>query len=218
MPPRPALVGSVRGCRTQSRLQAAGTRATAGLQPTAHRAPVSGRSGRVRIWTGWIYAPPKAVRSLGQCARRDGAVRRGYMVWPWIGSGAGEGVDCSSLRVAHWVADRRRRALFCVARRCSLSAFSLVTPHRCWSAKVPGLMSRGCSRQVAAWFHCFTAGQEACVLGAGFMGSWPGSQMGGSSWPVRVRQSLPPVRVRDPCMLPRPSSHDSKPRHGVPGR
>jgi hypothetical protein len=31
------------------------------------------------------------------------------------------------------------RALFCVARRCSVLVFSLVMPHRCWSAEVPGL-------------------------------------------------------------------------------
>jgi hypothetical protein len=50
-----------------------------------------------------------------------------------------EGFDCSGLRVARWVADRCLRALFRVARRCSPSVFSLVTPHSCWSAEVPGL-------------------------------------------------------------------------------
>ena len=64
------------------------------------------------------------------------------LVWPWrIGSARGRRFDCSGLRVARWVADRRVRALFCVARRCSVLAFSLVTPHRCWSAEVPGLMA-----------------------------------------------------------------------------
>ena len=72
--------------------------------------------------------------------RRGGAARQSCMVWPWrIGSGSGEGFDCSGLRVARWVADRRLRALFCVARRSSVLAFLLVTPHRCWSAEVPGL-------------------------------------------------------------------------------
>jgi hypothetical protein len=62
------------------------------------------------------------------------------MVWPWwIASARGRGFDCSGLRVAGWVADRCLRALFCVARRCSVLVFSLVTPHRCWSAEVPGL-------------------------------------------------------------------------------
>jgi hypothetical protein len=72
--------------------------------------------------------------------RRGGAARQSCMVWPWwIGSGSGEGFDCSGLRVARWVADGCLRALFCIARRCSASAFLLVTQHRCWLAEVPGL-------------------------------------------------------------------------------
>jgi hypothetical protein len=78
--------------------------------------------------------------SWGQCGRPGRAVWRSCLVWPWrIGSVRARGFDCSGLRVARWVADRCLRASFCVARRCSPSAFSLVTPHRCWSAEVPGL-------------------------------------------------------------------------------
>ena len=73
-----------------------------------------------------------AWRSLRPC-------RQSCMVWPWAGSGAGEGAGCSGLRVAHLVADRRRQALFCVARSCSASVFSLVRPHSCRSAGGPGV-------------------------------------------------------------------------------
>jgi hypothetical protein len=68
------------------------------------------------------------------------AAQCGGVVWSGHGGSVrGRGFDCSGLRVARWVADRCLRASFCVARRCSPSAFSLVTPHRCWSAEVPGL-------------------------------------------------------------------------------
>jgi hypothetical protein len=53
--------------------------------------------------------------------------------------GAGEGVDCSGLRVARWVADWRVRSLFCVARRCSVLAFPLVRPYSRWSGNAFGL-------------------------------------------------------------------------------
>src|ERR1022692_1329267 len=65
----------------------------------------------------------------------------GRVVWSGHGSVLvwGEGVDCSGLRVAHLVADRRRQALLCVVPRCPASAFSLVRPHSCRSAGVPGV-------------------------------------------------------------------------------
>ena len=65
---------------------------------------------------------------------------RGCPVWPWrIASVRGRGFDCSSLRVAHWVADACLRASFCVAPRWSLPVSLLVTPYSCWSVEVPGL-------------------------------------------------------------------------------
>jgi hypothetical protein len=68
------------------------------------------------------------------------AAWRGCMVWPWRkGSARGRGFGCSWSAVARWVTDRCVRALFCVARRCSVLVFSLVTPYRCWSAEVPSL-------------------------------------------------------------------------------
>jgi hypothetical protein len=70
------------------------------------------------------------------------AARCGRVVWSGHGGSlrrGGRGFGCSGLRVARWVADRCVRALFCVVRRCSALVFSLVTPHRCWSAEVPGL-------------------------------------------------------------------------------
>jgi MFS family permease len=51
------------------------------------------------------------------------------LVWR-IGSARWKRFDCAGLRVARWVADRCLQAFFCVARRCSLLAFSLVTPYR----------------------------------------------------------------------------------------
>jgi len=49
--------------------------------------------------------------------------RQNCMVWDMGRFLCWGGVDCSGLRVAHLVADRRRLALFCVAPRCAVSPF-----------------------------------------------------------------------------------------------
>ena len=87
-----------------------------------------------------VDVPPKLSARTRVFAVPAAQRVRGSLVWPWrIASVRGRGFECSGLRVAHWVADACLRASFCVAPRCSPSAFSLVTPHSCWSVEVPGL-------------------------------------------------------------------------------
>jgi hypothetical protein len=88
------------------------------------------RASRVADWhhRGSASTP---WRQRGRCCGCCGA---GLLA----GSG-GAGLGWLGVRVARWVADRCRRALFCVAGRCSVLAFALVRPHSRWSGNPFGL-------------------------------------------------------------------------------
>jgi hypothetical protein len=75
-----------------------------------------------------------ASRPWRQGGRCGGCCGAGLLA----GSGGGR-LGWLSARVARWVADRCRRALFCVAGRCSELAFALVRPHSRWSGSAFGL-------------------------------------------------------------------------------
>ena len=116
---------------------------------------------KVRLWRGLARGPLRMASGwpLGRLSARCSSItgrdrtacpeasvpvaagQPGGVVWSGHGGSVlarGRG-SIAGLRVARWVADRCLRALFRVARRCSPLAFPLVTPHRCWSAEVPGL-------------------------------------------------------------------------------